>query len=304
MTMLGSLCHYSHQFPKMVSNLLELEEQKRLSGKPLSRRFREETLTDILMGGLLPFHPRLIRHIDFAPNEKVTGHDIEWEFVHVLPGGRSRYLRLHLQAKRAAPSKGGRAWRYMELDYQHGQQAQNLVAEARKIGRHCVPLYLLYHPQQILKPWTKKLPAIEGVNIMLAPPVARAVNGGCNFKVRRVDYWQKHFMPLSKLLCFPKSGSSRSGPSVQFVTGGAQFLNSQSFPDVLASSLEAHRKALRDLAGDPGSFLVDQPIEPTEDVPFETMRFISGESGQADTFDGAARSRAIFVSGGREAFRR
>lgn len=302
--MLGALCHYSHQFPKKVSNLLGFEEQKRLAGTPLSRRFREETLTDILMGGLLPFHPRLIRHIDFAPNEKVTGHDIEWEFVHLLPDGGSRYLRLHLQAKRAAPSKGGRVWRYKELDYRGGQQAQDLVAEARKIGRHCVPLYLLYHPQQILKPWSKKLPAIEGVNIMLTPPVARAVNRGCNFKVRRVDYWQKHFMPLSKLLCLPQTGSSRPAPLVQFVTGGPRFLTSQSFPDVLASSLEEHRKALRDLRVDLGSFLVDEPIEATEDVPFETMRLISGEFEQPDTFDGASRSRAIFVSGGRKDVRR
>lgn len=302
--MLGALCHYSHQFPKKVANLLGFEEQKRLSGKPLSRRFREETLTDILMGGLLPFHPRLIPHIDFAPNEKVTGHDIEWEFVHFFPGGGSRYLRLHLQAKRAAPSKGGRVWRYKELDYHRGQQAQDLVSEAKRIGRHCVPLYLLYHPKQILKPRAGKLPAIEGANIMLAPPAARVVNGGCGFKARRVDYWRKHFMPLSKLLCFPQTGRPRSGPLVQFVTGGPRFLTSGSFPDVLASSLEEHRKTLRDLPVDPGSFLVDEPIEATEDVPFETMRLISGELEQVDTFDGAARSRAIFVSGGREDVRR
>lgn len=293
----GGLCQFSKQFPKRVADLLGLEEEKRLIGMPLSRRFREETLTDILMGGLLPFHPHLIRHIDFATNERVTGHDIELEFVNLLPNGRKRYLRLHLQAKRAAPSKGGRVWRYKELDYLQGQQAQNLVNEAKKVGRHCVPMYLLYHPEQVLQPQAGNLPAIEGVNVMLAPAVARAVNGGCDFRTRRVNHWQRHFMPLSRLLCWPEVDLRQAFSALQFMAGEPPVFASGIAPDLLASRLEEHRQSLREVQVDLSADYGSEPIEATDQVPSETMGLINGTSEQHLAYDGEARSRAIFVSG-------
>jgi hypothetical protein len=301
-TVNGGLCQFSREFPKKVADLLGLEEEKRLMKMPLSRRFREETLTDILMGGLLPFHPHLIQHIDFAANERMTGHDIEWEFVDFLPDGRKRYLRLHLQAKRAAPSKGGRAWRYKELDYLKGGQAKNLVDEARIRGRHCVPLYLLYHPEQVLEPQAGKLPAIEGVNVMLAPAVARAVQGGCNYKTRRVQHWRKHFMPLSTLLCWPGADFVQAFSALQFIVGRSPVFASGVSPDALASRLEEHRRSLLNLDADAGADFVGEPIEASDDVPPETMGTISGKFEQVRAYDGEelggeARSRAIFVSG-------
>lgn len=293
----GGLCQFSREFPKKVADLLGLEEEKRLLKMPLSRRFREETLTDILMGGLLPFHPHLIQHIDFARNERVTGHDIEWEFVDFLPDGRKRYLRLHLQAKRAAPSTGGRVWRYKELDYLKGQQAHNLVTEARKIGRHCVPLYLLYHPEQVLEPQAGKQPAIEGVNVMLAPAVARTVKGGCNFKKRRVDYWRQHFMPFSTLLCWPHSDFDQAVSALQFIVGRSPVFGSGISPDALASRLDSHRRSLFNPEADRGADYVGDAIEASDEVPPETMGAINGEFEQILAYDDEARSKAIFVSG-------
>jgi hypothetical protein len=295
--MMGGLCHFSREFPDKVAELLGFEEFKRIAGMRLSRRFREETLTDILMGGLLPFHPHLIPHIDFASNERITGHDIEWEFVSIRPGGRNRYLRLHLQAKRATATKSGKHWRYQELDYREGGQAESLVTEARNIGGHCVPLYLLYHPQQVLAPRSGGLPAVDGVNVMLAPAVAEAVAGGCRWPTRKVDYWRRHFMPLSDLLCCPLGAdSTQSIAAIQVQLRMPVMVAAGISPDLIASRLERRRCALREMWTELDRSLDDEPIEASDEVPPATMQLIQGRGKNPSDRDRGAPSRAIFVS--------
>ena len=130
--------------------------------------------------------------------------------------GKPRYIMLHIQAKRATATAVRRVWRYQHLDYDNGAQAAKLVATARAIGRHCVPLYLLYHPRQALSPASPRSPssarrpAVEGANIMLAHAVARAVVPGRKASVRHVARWRPHFMPLSRILRWPQPPSSAS----------------------------------------------------------------------------------------------
>ena len=80
------LCEFAHQFPLFVERFLD-------QGRALRRRFREETVTDLMMGGLITAGGgRLI--VEF-PDEPATGADMEWNFVDQRT---STFFRLMLQA--------------------------------------------------------------------------------------------------------------------------------------------------------------------------------------------------------------
>src|SRR5947208_9647550 len=115
------LCALAHSFPPLIAQLLERDRR-------LTRNFREETVTDLLMAGLLGLKPFGVT-VDF-PDEPTTGGDMEWIYAapHEINGGR--YLRVMLQAKRAqsVKLKKGEYWYYQHLDHGNppGQQAQTL----------------------------------------------------------------------------------------------------------------------------------------------------------------------------------
>lgn len=77
------LCHMAHQFPPFVESFLE-------RSRALRRRFREETVTDLLMGSLITAGGR--RVIVEFPDEPVTGADMEWNFVNPDDGTIFRLL--------------------------------------------------------------------------------------------------------------------------------------------------------------------------------------------------------------------
>src|ERR1700745_707121 len=81
------LCHFADAFPRIVADFLQ-------SGRALRRGFREESVTDLLMGSLRLLGDRRII-VDF-PDEPVTGGNMEWNFVNLNP--RS-FFRLLIQAK-------------------------------------------------------------------------------------------------------------------------------------------------------------------------------------------------------------
>jgi hypothetical protein len=98
------LCTFAHQFPPFVEGFLQ-------QGSRLSRRFREETVTDIFMGGLLSIgSPSIL--VDY-PNETSTGADMRWDFVNRTSGA---YFSIFVQAKKLYHRVG--TWRddgYNEL---------------------------------------------------------------------------------------------------------------------------------------------------------------------------------------------
>ena len=81
------LCHFAHQFPPFVANFLE-------SSRDLGRRFREETITDMMMAALQLIGGASV--IVRFPNEPKTGADMEWNFVNPYDG---TFYRLIIQAK-------------------------------------------------------------------------------------------------------------------------------------------------------------------------------------------------------------
>src|SRR5271154_4895922 len=66
------LCLFAQHFPRAVASLLQ-------RGEVLSRRFREETVTDLLMANLLAIGAGSIV-VEF-PDEPTTGADMEWNFI-------------------------------------------------------------------------------------------------------------------------------------------------------------------------------------------------------------------------------
>jgi hypothetical protein len=128
------LCQLSHQFPPFVEGFLERSRR-------LRRRFREETVTDLLMGSLITAGGRRII-VEF-PDEPVTGADMEWNFVNRDDG---TFFRILIQAKQCYGD--GKVWTrhgYKELFHTVGSsaklQAVALCDTARaEIATH--PLYI------------------------------------------------------------------------------------------------------------------------------------------------------------------
>jgi hypothetical protein len=147
------LCELAHSFPPRVAELLERDRN-------LTRNFREESVTDLLMASLIGLEAFGIR-VDF-PDEPTTGGDMEWIYAAPLEANGGRYLRLMLQAKRAqyAKLKNGGYWYYQHLDHGDppGSQAQTLVGHATSLSSAAtLPLYIFYHPFAATMPISTRL---------------------------------------------------------------------------------------------------------------------------------------------------
>jgi len=272
------LCQFSRRFPDLAASILHRDRHKR-------RNFREETITDILMAGLTAFEPFGVQ-VDFPVDESKTGDDMDWEFVAPRATNGRRYLRLHIQAKRAIFKKRRRIpsyWLYEQLDHKaqkhagYGSQAKRLIDSAGA-QPGCVPLYMFYHTQEALQPSCNKLPAIEGVNAIFAdmlrpqlaanPPTKH--NKGWSVDDKKVEKWRPYFMPLSDLLCFGgiaafpvSSGGGREAFLVPWMNG---FFS----PGMLADRLNARKRQIT-----AETELVDTAtIEAIEDIPQATLRAI------------------------------
>lgn len=156
------LCNFGCSFPDFVGDLLEREAG-------LARRFREESITDMWVGALVPLRSYGVR-VDFA-NEAQTGADLELWF---LSKRLDRALGFVVQAKRAECHRATsfpfsctlgdwRKHRFPEIDHRGGKskstlkerikgsQARDLVRAARRTGRNVYPLYAFYTPSHICR---------------------------------------------------------------------------------------------------------------------------------------------------------
>jgi len=192
------LCTLAKTFPDFVGRFLE-------QGLALRRRFREETVTDLLMGTLMTAAGgRVI--VEF-PNEPQTGADMEWNFVDT----RTRaFFRLVIQAKQAYGV--GAIWSrhcYREIYHTSGSgsilQAQTLCDTART-SVATYPLYLFYHPQSTIDlARNRGKQKIEGVNVADGYEIERLVKGAKGRRLRTQNRSLKTIAPLlsplSSLFC-------------------------------------------------------------------------------------------------------
>lgn len=273
------LCELAHSFPARIAELLERD-------RGLKRNFREETVTDLLMAGLVGLEPCGIR-VDF-PDEPTTGGDMDWIFAAPLDIKGGRYLRLILQAKRAqfAKLKAGGYWYYHHLDHgtPPGSQAKTLVGHAATSpgGTATLPLYIFYHPSSALAPATSTLPAIEGINLVFAYDVEPVVRRGCTKQEKKVDYWRDRFIPLSDILCWPAELIGLGNPSnpntTQFMIGpdtiGLPLMTGGFHPDIVAGRLRRRQEQRADISA---VRRAQFNIQPMNGIPPEIQRAIDGE---------------------------
>jgi hypothetical protein len=275
------------------------------------RNFREETITDMLMAGLVPFEPMGIR-VDYPIDESISGEDMDWEFVNENAVDGRRYLRLHIQAKRAICSKGKKPyWFYRELDHalaskaatggggkaagskallpkQHGMQHTTLIDEAAKVPG-CVPIYMFYHPGSAVEPGNGISSAVEGLNWIFADNIPKNVTTArWPIADRKLAKWRPHFQPLSKLLCFGRSEFVRFN-----IDGGAAFAlvftqPASPSPGELSDRLNELRSPAKDARSDPVS------IRAVEDIPPSTLEAIRSAADQRTGAADIPRPRIIF----------
>lgn len=204
------LCHLAHQFPPFVASFLE-------RSRPLRRRFREETVTDLLMGSLITAGGRRII-VEF-PDEPVTGADMEWNFVN--PDDNT-FFRILLQAKQCYGT--GKSWTrhgYKELLHTAGSstklQAVALCDTARAEAA-TYPLYIFYHPESTCAAAAAAgRTAVTGASLADGYRIERLVTGATTRTLRTRNKCLKTIapllFPLSDLFC----------PSTVIATGPQAF---------------------------------------------------------------------------------
>ena len=170
----------------------------------MSRRFREETITDLMMASLATAGAGRIR-IDF-PNETTTGADMEWIFINEDDGSYYRYL---IQAKKLYGSGRWRTRSYRHLVYQakNARQPQALVlAQYAANTPHTYPLYAFYNPQSAIQDSYDDLhgPVVKGVNIADGYLIASMVANKANLREKRIKslgFLAPVFSGLESLFC-------------------------------------------------------------------------------------------------------
>jgi hypothetical protein len=203
-----TLCELANSMPVVIGALLDRE------ARLIRGRFREETLTDLLVASLAAFAgPDLI--IQY-PDEPTSGGDVDLEFWHVEDG--RRLLLLRLQAKRLnAAVKGGKPVAiqhraYEELLHQVASTGEYQFKTLTSSGDPHLPLYMFYnHASVVAHPYhAAKYPPISGINLAFADDIAGELQLKLNATLekkprrlhhKRLHHLQPHFFGLKEILC-------------------------------------------------------------------------------------------------------
>jgi hypothetical protein len=297
------LCHLAHQFPLFVANFLE-------SSRPLRRRFREETVTDMLMGSLVTAGGRRII-VEF-PDEPVTGADMEWNFVNPDDG---TFFRLLLQAKQCYGE--GTVWTrhgYKELLHTAGSstklQAVALCDTTRKEAA-TYPLYIFYHPKSACAAaGAAGFTAVTGASLADGYTIERLVTGATTRTLRTRNKSLKTIapllFPLSDLFCPPtvrKAGPQAFAPGrplFPMVIGreGGRAVLGFSFPPTPAVIRDRIAGSLKAMAKDGEESAAELPAVPAvaEQIPEEVLARIERAGAAHLSGHGLRRWRVTFVS--------
>lgn len=294
------LCDFSRQFPRFVERFLE-------QGRTLRRRFREETVTDLLMGGLITAaHGHLI--VEF-PNEPVTGADMEWNFVDQRT---STFFRLMLQAKQAYGD--GSFWTrhcYRELFHKSGSgpklQAEVLCDTSRHFRSATYPLYVFYHAAHTCE-LTRHSGngVIAGINIADGFVVERLVKAANTRTLRTRNKSLRviapNLAPLSALFCPPSimpmpplalAPGAFAGPLYRGVSAGRRVVGLPMPPTPL--QVRARISELREASPSEGGDLPDVP-NVLDQIPDEVQEVLNRSREGVGPLPDLNRWRITFVS--------
>lgn len=296
------LCQLAHQFPPFVESFLE-------RSRPLRRRFREETVTDLLMGSLITAGGRRII-VEF-PDEPVTGADMEWNFVN--PDDHT-FFRILLQAKQCYGD--GKVWTrhgYKELFHKAGSgpnlQAVALCDTARATPA-TYPLYIFYNPANTCTAARAAgLEAVTGASLADGYIIEQLTTKATTRKLRTSNKSLKKIapvlFPLSDLLCPPtilESGlhAFASGafafPVAVGREGGRTFVGFPipPTPEVIRQRVVRSRETLAAAGQDIG----ERPGVPeiSDTIPDEVMATIERSRADHPAHSHLQRWRVTFVS--------
>jgi hypothetical protein len=192
----SSPCDLANRLPVMIADFLDIEQK-------LKRRFREDSVTDILVASLLSLPGNDV--VVLAPSEVKTGGDFDLVVVNPVSGD---VVQFRIQAKRLTPHKHD--WMtgsYAELAHPHnnGGQSQTLI---RSIGSEkitTIPLYAFYNPAHVCK---ASGDTVSGIELASGWEIRERIKAIVKVKPKRLPYkrigsLQPLFFPLSTILCAP-----------------------------------------------------------------------------------------------------
>ncbi len=217
----ASPCDLADRLPPLIADFLDLEIT-------LRRRFREESVSDMIVASLLRLAGADLS-VQVPLSEKVTGND--FDIIVYDPPKRSA-VQYRIQAKRLSPhaTKWGMG-SYKELDHPHGtgsQSAALVASSAAEKGILTLPLYAFYNPQRTCAASGGLVGGLEladghAVRAMVAKLVAAKPKRP---PMKRLSTLHPLFFPLSTLLCPPTPNTGRRIPtpdeSLQGVEGAIE----------------------------------------------------------------------------------
>lgn len=189
------LCELANYFPPLAANFLERSNK-------LRRRFREESITDLLMANILAAGGGAVL-VDF-PDEPTTGADMEWTFVNT---DTNQSFQLLLQAKKLHDAE--QDWRrqqYRELFYKTGAGNTlqvDLLCNTATSRASAFPLYVFYNPSGSCSSARRAgATNIVGVNLCAATTI-RSLAYPARFRSsnRTLGNLQPHLFRLSDVFC-------------------------------------------------------------------------------------------------------
>jgi hypothetical protein len=300
------LCQFAHHFPEFVAQFLG-------QGRKLQRRFREETITDLLMGSLMMVGGANVI-VEF-PDETSTGADMEWNFVNRDDG---TFFRILLQAKQAYGDGG--IWRrhcYRELLHTSGSGTTRqavILCNAARTGYATYPLYLFYHPEHTCSLATNDgCSSVSGVNVADGFAIERLVAASSTRALRTsnksVGRIEPLLTPLSSLFC-PEAVVPLDPQAIDFVpgaTGNSQITKTPGRLPRLWQSMPPTPTEIRKRLLSLPSWLSEenelaiansQPIpDVSREIPLEVKRVIDGRRQYDKALHWRRGWRVTFVSG-------
>jgi len=192
----ASSCDLAERLPVMIAEFLDIEQK-------LKRRFREDSVTDILVASLLSLPGNGV--VVLTPPESKTGGDFDLLVVDPLSGDA---VQFRIQAKRLTPHKHD--WEigsYTELAHPHnsGVQSQTLMRGLGKEAITTIPLYAFYNPAHVC---TASGGTVSGIELASGWEIRERIKTIVKVKPKRIPYkrvgsLQPVFFPLSTILCAP-----------------------------------------------------------------------------------------------------
>lgn len=200
MSTFSTPCELAHRLPPLLASFMELELQ-------LSRRFREDSLSDLFIASFLqiPGVPVAVQ----TPDETRTGSDLDLELV---DPPTSTTIRYRIQAKRlGAPRVNWKNRSYHHLAHPNdtGGQAGTLCDLKNLAGPiPTIPLYAFFNNDTVCT-----ASGAPGIALANAFEIEDLINTALGKKPRpyfkRISSVQHLFFDLATILCPPTSGSGR-----------------------------------------------------------------------------------------------